>query len=205
MPIAVVLADRDESQARREAFIKHGTLVTRTVMSHLDHIHTPQFRQQPQLRLLAQVTKEDRPKAVQLGLDDNACRITGDFASTGRQPRRPQHLPTHLAQHTVITGTSRGDGGAGLAEPRAESFVCGAARRPVQNRIDTADDGIRSPNMVKIEVSEHENGDTRYAEGGEAVAQCFWRWPGIDEHHPVGALQHDRIALADITDRDLPV
>ena len=95
--------------------------------------------------------------------------------------------------------------GAGEGERRHEAIVVRARGRPDQHPIHRTGQRADSPDMVEIEMGQHQQIDAADAQVPQALGQRLRCRAGIDEHdEPVAACQ-GRIALPDIAHRELPV
>jgi hypothetical protein len=212
MTVAVVGADRDESEARVEAVVQGGALIGGAVVRDFDDVHGRDGagRQQSLLAALVEVPEEQRTEPVSLRLDHDAPLVAGGSVGRGhpgaaRRGGRPQEPPRGLSEragHPLRPRVDRHARGTQPCQDRVVGLADGGAHedmlRPVDHSGEAAD-------MIGVVVGEHEQCQPGDAETVEAGGGGLRLAADVDHRHLAAVPQEQRVALADVAGGDGPV
>lgn len=209
MAVAVVHADGNESQSCIQRPVQRRTLVGRTVVGDLDHIHRPDGARGEQriLRRLPQVAEEDRPDSAPFRLQGEAPCVPGVQIRrrARRRLRRPEQPPVDRPQATGHTRMSALDRDTGRSEYVERAMVSVAHRSLHDRTLDAGRHPAHAAHMIGVEVGEDEQVELPDPQAIEARGRRRGLTSDIDHRYSISVAQQHAVALADIAGGQLPV
>jgi len=175
------------------------------VVRDLHHVDPSESTRGEQLvlRPLAQVP-EEQPGETGARRPQHHAPVVARRRGSG-PPTGPQNVPAEPTEPARHSRPRLLDRHPVLIERCDDALVGLPVRPPDQRPLDPIQHTRETADVIRVEVSEHQEVDPRHAEAVEAGDRRFRRSSHVDHPDRVAVAEEDRVALADIACRDLPV